>query len=224
MEKGIEIFFCYARKDQALLNDLKTHLTLITRSGLINMWHDANISPGAEWEKEIDKHLNTAQIILLLISPDFMDSDYCYGIEMKRAMERYEQGKSRVIPIILRPVYWQKAPFGKLQALPTDAKAVISWQHQDEAFFDVAMGILKAVEEILQQHLRSKDNVSPKLKALTRAYEQVRVGKITNPDIIRSIASQFETLVSDPKVEIDVARAAQVLRERAEVYEKQYML
>src|SRR5260370_35842881 len=97
---------------------LVKHLSVLKRQGIIDIWHDRNISAGTEWEREIDKHLNTAQIILLLISPDFMDSDYCYGIEMKRAMERYEQGKSRVIPIILRPAYWQKTPFGNLQALP----------------------------------------------------------------------------------------------------------
>ena len=148
MEKGIEIFFCYARKDQALLNDLKTHLTLITRSGLINMWHDANISPGAEWEKEIDKHLNTAQIILLLVSPDFMASEYCYSKEMMRAMERHERGEARVIPILLRPVDWKGAPFGKLQVLPTDAQPITKWQNRDDAFLDIATEIKKVAEDL----------------------------------------------------------------------------
>src|SRR5438045_5413886 len=116
----VEIFCCYAHKDEALLNKLKTHLTPLQREGLIDVWHDRNISAGTEWEREIGQHLNTARIILLLVSPDFIDSDYCYGVEMKRAMERHERGEARVIPVILRPVYWKKAPFGKLQALPTD--------------------------------------------------------------------------------------------------------
>jgi tetratricopeptide (TPR) repeat protein len=105
---------------------------------------------------EINQHLNSAQIILLLVSPDSMDSDYCYGIEIKRAVERHERGEARVIPIILRAVYWREAPFGKLQALPKDAKPITSWPDRDEAFFNVVEGIRKAVEE-----LRTRLEASP---------------------------------------------------------------
>jgi len=151
MEQSIEIFFCYAREDEPLRQELEKQLRALRRQGIINLWHDRDISAGEEWQRAIDKHLNSANIILLLVSPDFIDSDYCYGIEMKRAMERHEREDARVIPIILRPVYWQKAPFGRLQALPTDAVPVTSpvWHTQDEAFFNVAEGIRLAVEEIL---------------------------------------------------------------------------
>src|SRR5215470_9381349 len=94
----ISIFFCYAREDEALLNKLKTHLRPLQRQSLIDVWYDRDISAGAEWEQEISEHLNTAQIILLLVSPDFMDSDYCYSIEMKRAVERHQRGEACVIP------------------------------------------------------------------------------------------------------------------------------
>ncbi len=129
---------------------LEKQLRALKRQGIIDVWHDREISAGTEWEREIDKHLNSAQIILLMVSPDFMDSDYCYSIEMKRAMERHERGEARVIPVILRPVYWQGAPFGKLQALPTDAKPIMSryWHNLDEAFYDVAKGISKAIEKL----------------------------------------------------------------------------
>ena len=100
----IRIFICYARKDEALLNELKAHLEPLRREGLIRLWYDRDISAGTEWEHEISKHLNEAQIILLLVSPEFMASDYCYGVEMKQALERHEYGKARVVPIILRPV------------------------------------------------------------------------------------------------------------------------
>src|SRR5947209_3524509 len=151
MQKTLEIFFCYAREDETLRQGLEKQLRALRRQGVIDLWHDRNISAGTEWEREIDRHLNMAQLILLLISPDFMDSDYCYGKEMKRAMERHERGEARVIPVILRDVYWQKAPFGKLQALPTDAKPVTSsrWYSPDEAFFDIAEGIRAAVEELI---------------------------------------------------------------------------
>src|SRR6266480_3613729 len=108
----VTIFFCYAREDEALLNKFKTHLRPLQREGLIAVWHDRDISAGTEWEPEISKYLNTAQIILLLVSPDFMNSDYCYGIEMKQALERHERGEAKVIPIILRPVYWYGEPLG----------------------------------------------------------------------------------------------------------------
>src|SRR2546429_9897635 len=136
MHMPIKIFCCYAHEDEALLNKLKAHLKPLQRQGLIDVWHDRDIGAGAEWEQEIKDQLNAAQIILLLVSPDFMDSDYCYGIEMQRAIERHEQGEAIVIPVILRPVYFEGTHFSKLQALPTDAKAVVSssWQYQDEAY------------------------------------------------------------------------------------------
>ena len=139
---AVKIFFCYAHEDEPLLNKLKAHLRPLQRQGLVDVWYDRDISAGTDWEQQIKERLNTAQIILLLVSPDFMDSDYCYGIEMKRAIERHEQGEAHVIPIILRPVYWQGV-LGKLQALPTDAIPIMSsgWQYQDEAFFNVTEGI-----------------------------------------------------------------------------------
>jgi hypothetical protein len=145
----VKIFCCYAHEDEPLLKKLKTHLFPLQRAGLVDVWYDRDISAGTDWEQQIKERLNTAQIILLLVSPDFMASDYCYSIEMQRAIERHERGEARVIPIILRHTYWQGAPFGKLQALPTDAKPVRSWPNQDQAFFNVTQGIRKIVEEIM---------------------------------------------------------------------------
>jgi len=147
---AVKIFICYAREDETLLNKLKTHLRPLQRQGLIEVWYDRDISAGTEWEQEITKQLNSAQIILLLISADFMDSNYCYGIEMQRAMKRHERKEAQVIPIILRSVYWHEAPFGKLQALPKDAKPVTSsnWHTWDEALFDVAEGVRKVLIQL----------------------------------------------------------------------------
>ncbi len=150
MDKGIKIFFSYAHKDEDLRDELIKHLSEWKRQGLISIWHDRNINAGTEWQREIDIHLNTAQIILLLVSPDFMASEYCSSIEAQRAMERHEAGTACVIPVILRPVHWQDAPFGKLYALPTNAEPVRSprWHSQDEAFFDVAKGIYTVITEL----------------------------------------------------------------------------
>jgi len=154
----IKIFFCYAREDEALLKKLKTHLRPLQRQGLIEVWYDRDISAGAEWEQEIKEHLDTAQIILLLVSPDFMDSEYCYSIEMKRALERHANGEAKVIPIIFRPVYWHGEPLGKLNALPTDGKPVTSqdWRDQDSAFYDITNGLYKVVRQYISPFLAEK--------------------------------------------------------------------
>lgn len=159
-QKSIEVFCCYAREDRLLLLELKTHLTPLQREGLITLWTDTDIDAGVEWEKEIHRHLNSAQVILLLISPDFIASDYCYSIEMQRAIERYQAGEVSIIPVILRPVSWQEAPFGKIQALPTDAKPVTSWSSREDALYDVVKGIRKAVMKLKGESL-SGSSVTP---------------------------------------------------------------
>jgi len=102
---ALNVLLCYAHEDELLLEKLKTHLKPLQRQGLIDVWHDKDIDAGVEWEPQIDRYLNTAHIILLLVSPDFIASDYCYGVEMKKAIERHKRGEARIIPIILRHVY-----------------------------------------------------------------------------------------------------------------------
>lgn len=148
--KSIEIFCCYAHKDRFLLLELKNHLAPLQRQKFITLWANTDIHAGADWEKEIHHHLNTAEIILLFVSPVFMASDYCYSAEMQRALERHESKGAQVIPIILRPVDWQGAPFSKLQMLPTGAIPVTSkkWRNRDEAFLDIAEGIRKVINQL----------------------------------------------------------------------------
>ena len=161
----MEVFYSYSHADEKLQEELEKHLTLLKRQGYITTWHDRDISAGREWEQEISGHLNTAWIILLLISPDFISSDYCYSKEMTRALERHESGKACVIPIILRPVDWREAPFGKLQALPKRAKPVTSWSDQDEAFLNVVEGIREAIKSL---RLRLSPPVSTQPPSKTR--------------------------------------------------------
>lgn len=152
MGEEIKIFCSYARKDEKLREELEKHLAPLRRQGLITVWHDREISAGMERAKETRAHLDAAQIILLLVSASFMDSDYCYSQEMTRALERHKDGKARVIPIILRPADWEYAPFGELSALPSGALAITKWSNKDEAFVDVARGIRKVVEELRSQN------------------------------------------------------------------------
>jgi hypothetical protein len=109
------VFASYSHKDEALHDELAKHLKPLEREGVIRPWHDRKISAGREFGTEIDNVLEKAEIILLLISPDFVASDYCWSREMARSMERHESGEARVIPVILRPVDWHKTPFGKLR-------------------------------------------------------------------------------------------------------------
>ena len=144
----IEVFLSYAHEDENLRDELAKHLKLLERQRVISAWYDRQITAGTEWKGQIDNHLETAKIILLLVSADFLASDYCYDVELKRAMERHEAKEARVIPIILREVDWKGAPFGKLQALPRNAEPVTNWSNPDPAFADIARGIRRAVEEI----------------------------------------------------------------------------
>jgi hypothetical protein len=145
--KPLRIFCSYAHEDEEHLDELRTTLRGLERQGLIEWWHDREIVPGWEWEEDIDKNLRTAELILLLVTPDFMSSDYVFEKEIDRAIERHQRGEARVIPIIVRPADWEWAPFGKLQALPKDAKPITTWLNQDEAWLDVVRGIRKAVEK-----------------------------------------------------------------------------
>jgi WD40 repeat protein len=156
----VKIFICYAREDESLLKQLKKQLTPLQRRGLIDVWDDRDIDAGTEWEKEIKEHLDAAQIILLLVSPDFMDSDYCYGKEMKQALERHHRKEARVIPVILRPVYWEDI-LGNIQVLPRDTIPVQSWRTADEAFYDVAKGIREIVLRYNQTSDLTADVPSP---------------------------------------------------------------
>ena len=161
--RTLKLFFSYAREDGALRDELEKHLSNLKWENVIATWHDSKIVPGDEWAAEINKALEEAELVLLLISADFMDSPFIRRVELKRAMERHEAGEAIVIPVILRPVDWSGAPFSKLQALPTDAKPVTSWPNRDEAYLSIAKGIKKAIEELLE-----RDDKRPKLPSIPR--------------------------------------------------------
>jgi len=146
--QAVEVFFSYSHEDENLRNHLAKHLSTLKRQGVINDWHDREISAGSEWANVIDTHIKSAQIILLLISANFLASDYCYNTEAMQALERHELGEAIVIPIILKPVDLEGLPFNKLKILPNDGKPITSWSNQDEAFLNVIQGIRGAIENL----------------------------------------------------------------------------
>ena len=141
----VSVFFSYSHKDEVLRDQVEVQLTMLKRQGVIETWHDRRIRAGEEFDGVIDHHINTDEVILLLVSPDFLASDYCYDIEMKRAMERHKAGEAIVIPVILRPCDWHGAPFGKLNATPLDGKPVTTYADRDAAFLEVAKAVREAV-------------------------------------------------------------------------------
>ena len=142
---AIRLFISYAHEDEPLRRKLGNHLKLLERQGLIEPWHDRQILPGDEWRGRLDEHLEKADLILLLVSADFLGSDYCYDREMTRALTRHRAGSARVVPIILRSCDWQEAPFAMLQALPQEGRPITSWGNEDEAWTDVARGLRELI-------------------------------------------------------------------------------
>lgn len=149
-EDAIKIFYSYSRKDLDMRNALEDHLSTLREAGRISTWHDLELEAGTEWEPAILHKLDTADIILLLISSSFIASKYCYGTELKRAIARHNEGTARVIPIILRPCDWNHSdvPFSRLNVLPTHAKAITSWSDPEEAFTIVAQRIRETVDQL----------------------------------------------------------------------------
>jgi TIR domain len=152
----VEVFYSYSRKDQALQEKLENHLAPLRFGGQISTWYDRQLEAGSDWEKGIDNQLDTAHIILLLVSANFLSSEYCYSIELKRALERDERQEACVIPVILEPCDWRHEgiPFSKLTALPNHEKAITEWRNQEAAFANVARGIRVKVESLIQRQAK----------------------------------------------------------------------
>lgn len=142
------VFFSYSHADEALRDQLEKQLSMLKRQGIIETWHDRRIGAGREFDHEISAHVEADDIILLLVSPDFLASDYCYDREMLRAIERHDAGEAIVIPVILRACEWHGAPFGKLQATPKDGKPITQWPDRDQAMLEVARAVRGAAERL----------------------------------------------------------------------------
>jgi TIR domain len=155
------VFFSYSHKDEALRDELEVHLSALKRQGVIETWHDRRIEAGQQIDHVINHNLEQADIILLLVSPYFIASDYCYDVEMTRALERHEAGDARVIPVILHPCDWHHLPFGKLLATPTDGKPISKFPNQHEAFLEVSTAIRDAAEATNAKSISSSRGAPP---------------------------------------------------------------
>jgi hypothetical protein len=137
----VNLFFSYSHRDEALRDELEIHLASLKRQGVLTTWHDRRIGAGNEFDHSISEHLESADIVLLLISPYFIASDYCFEVEMKGALERHENKHSIVIPVILHPCDWHDMPFGKLLASPTDGKPISKFPNLHDGFLEVTKAV-----------------------------------------------------------------------------------
>jgi hypothetical protein len=145
---GKKIFFSYSKHDREYLDQLLRHLAGLRRQGKILPWSDHDILPGEEWDEEVKRQLAEADIILLLVSADFLATDYIWNVEITTAMERHERGEARVIPVVLRACEWSNLPFSKLNGLPGKANPVNSFPDRDAAWLEVVKGINRVVDDL----------------------------------------------------------------------------
>src|SRR5438105_3481738 len=144
----LQVFISYSHRDEKLRARFVVHLSQLKREGLIDPWHDRRITAGTEWKGAIDDHLNSAHIIIFLVSADFLASDYCNGIEVNRAVERSGKGEARVVPVILKPCDWETSRFASFQVLPDGGLPVVDWKSIDHGFTSVVKGLRGTIVEM----------------------------------------------------------------------------
>lgn len=149
--EGAKIFISYAHADEKHFQKILQHLTILRRNSEISYWHDRKIDPGADWDNIISERLKGSDIVLLLLSPDFLASSYCFDTEVEKAMELHYEGQCVVLPIVIEHCDWQNSSLGRFQALPKDGKPISSWENKDEAYLSVANGLRKLISRQTEQ-------------------------------------------------------------------------
>ena len=156
---GIQIFISYAHEDEHHRKELVKHLEPLRREGLVEVWHDRMINAGSPLDETIKTNLQSSQVVLLLISPDFIASEYCYDMELETALRMNNEGKTTVIPVIVRPCNWHSLAFGHLMATPTDGRAITKFKNVDEAYLEIEQAV-RQVAKSLKEHQKIASNSS----------------------------------------------------------------
>jgi tetratricopeptide (TPR) repeat protein len=197
--KPVEVFISYHEKDEELRQELEKHLASLRRVNIITTWHNRKILAGQEIKGEINNYLNRAGLILLLVSPDFIASDYHWTVEVTRALELNAAGKARVIPVLLRYADWDNPPINQLSPLPSNREPIISWTDRDKAFLEVVKGI----REALKQLVSNSNYLLPKETAPELEQHQYQVTKLIN---------EADRLRKDKKFEEAILKYKDVLK------------
>lgn len=182
-----EAYVSYSHKDSKQVEQLLLHLAPLEKDGLLRLWHDKKIGPGQMWDKEIHSHLERADIFLLMLSPNYLASDFCREIDMGRALYRLEKDGARVVPIILSPCDWMRTPLGKLMALPTRGKPVSQWNRRADAYADVAQGVRYMLQSTADDYapVTPPSNPPNPTKGVKKTVAQKKLtGKLTGETLI----------------------------------------
>ena len=143
--KEISVFLSYSHKDEEYKNELDKHLTPLRKNGKISTWNDRKLLPGSRLDETIKEELRKSDIIILLVSADFINSNYCYETEMKQAIEKAKRGECNIIPVIVRPCMWEETPLKDFLLLPKDGKPISKYEDKDEAYLEVARGLSRII-------------------------------------------------------------------------------
>lgn len=143
----LTVVLSYSHKDESLRDELDAHLAVLRRLNIVETWHDRKLIPGQGWDHRIKEMIYAADVILLLLSADFFNSDYCYDEEMRIALERHERGETVLVPVLARPCQWKQTDIASIHGLPKDMRAVSLWEDRDLAWNDVAEGITKIARQ-----------------------------------------------------------------------------
>ena len=157
--RPVSIFISYSQKDEDFRDELVKHLRVLERTGIVTSWHDRRILPGSDWSSEIDQHIEQADILLCLVSANFIDSDYCWEKEMKRALARYHAQQAVVIPILIKPVAWGHTPLAAIQGLPIGLLPVSSWPNRDDAWRSIVEAIMEVSQGIYGARRRALESL-----------------------------------------------------------------
>ena len=145
----LKLFFSYAHEDLDIVANLRKHLTPLCHEQIVEFWYDRDLVAGENWDDEIASRLEHADIAVVLVSSDFVASEYAYGKELRRALELHDRGRLRLVPVIARNCRWQNLPIGRLQALPESGRPITTWTDRDDAYVSVALGIEEVARQLL---------------------------------------------------------------------------
>ena len=150
MGKGpLKLFLSYAHEDRDIVAELRKHLAPLRYEQIVTDWYDLELMPGHDWDQDIISQLESSDLVLVVISADFVASNYAYGRELNLSLDLHDQDRVRLLPVIARNCKWQNLPFARLQVLPEGAVAISSWQNRDDAFVSVVLGVERVAREIL---------------------------------------------------------------------------
>lgn len=208
---GKKVFISYSHKDESHRDDFEDHLAMLKRKGVVDVWHDRRIAPGEDWKGEIDKNLEEAEIIILLISPSFLASEYCYDVELKRAIERKNEGTAEIISVLVRPCDWFDCEFAKYQAVPKDAQPITTWADADSAWLDVVKGLKFHIESFVPADQEFSPPEVPDDADLRPKF----ISWLEDTEITLSHRKVDEILLSDvyvmPDIELDESQDSEIV-------------